>query len=72
MKWLGRCPSCGQWNTFVEQRVAEAPKRASMISVSRQAVPEPLANVRNSNEERVDCGVGEINRLLGGAWCRGL
>lgn len=66
VKWLGRCPACGQWNTFVEQRVAEAPKRASMISVSRQAVPEPLASVRNSNEERVDCGLGEINRLLGG------
>lgn len=71
VKWLGRCPSCGQWNTFVEQRVAEAPKRASMISVSRQAVPEPLANVRNSNEERVDCGVGEINRLLGGGMVPG-
>lgn len=71
VKWLGRCPSCGQWNTFVEQRVAEAPKRASMISVSRQAVPEPLANVRNSNEERVDCGVDEINRLLGGGMVPG-
>lgn len=71
VKWLGRCPSCGQWNTFVEQRVAEAPRRASMISVSRQAVPEPLAKVRNSNEERVDCGIGEINRLLGGGMVPG-
>lgn len=71
VKWLGRCPSCGQWNTFVEQRVAEAPRRASMISVSRQAAPEPLAKVRNSNEERVDCGIGEINRLLGGGMVPG-
>ena len=71
VKWLGRCPSCGQWNTFVEQRVAEAPKKASMISISRQAVPEALAKVKNSNEERVDSGIGEINRLLGGGMVPG-
>jgi DNA repair protein radA len=42
-----------------------------MIGISRQAVPEALAKVKNSNEERVDSGIGEINRLLGGGMVPG-
>lgn len=66
VKWLGRCPSCGQWNTYVEEKVAKVPKRAGLVAVSRQATPQPLSAVESSNEVRIDCRIGELNRLLGG------
>ncbi len=67
VKWLGKCPSCGQWNTYVEEKVVKAPRaRAGLVEVSRQASPQPLSEVESSNELRVDCGIGELNRLLGG------
>ena len=65
-KWLGRCPTCGQWNTYVEERVAKTPTQRSLVQVSRNAVPIPLAEVASSNEVRIDSGLEEVNRLLGG------
>lgn len=65
-KWLGRCPTCGQWNTYVEERVAKTSTQRSLVQVSRNAVPIPLAEVASSNEVRIDSGLEEVNRLLGG------
>lgn len=65
-KWLGRCPSCGQWNTFVEERVVKSPRPSALIEVSRSAVPLPLNTITSSNEVRMDSGLSEVNRLLGG------
>ena len=66
-KWLGKCPQCGQWNTYVEERVAKPTKgRAGLVEVSRNAVPQPLSQVQSSNERRIDSGLEEVNRLLGG------
>lgn len=65
-KWLGRCPACGQWNTYVEQRVVQQPKKGHMVDVSRQAVAIPLTSVSSSNERRLDVGMQEVNRVLGG------
>lgn len=66
-KWLGKCPQCGQWNTYVEERVAKPTKgRAGLVEVSRNAVPQPLSEVQSSNERRIDSGLEEVNRLLGG------
>lgn len=65
-KWLGRCPACGQWNTYVEQRVVQQPRKGHMIDISRQAVAMPLATVASSNEQRLDVGLQEVNRVLGG------
>jgi len=67
VKWLGRCPSCNEWNTFVEERITkEARNRPGLLDVSRNAIPKPLREIENSNEKRIDTRVGELNRILGG------
>ena len=73
-KWLGRCPDCGEWSTFVEE-IREEKKatgfaaRAANIRAPRRAAGTTLAlkEVRAEREGgRLDTGVGELNRVLGG------
>ena len=64
-KWIGRCPSCDGWNSFVEERVVAAPKgRDGVARVPRMAIP--LDQVPPSAEERIPTGIGELDRVLGG------
>jgi DNA repair protein RadA/Sms len=68
-KWIGRCPSCGEWNTYVEEIVQKASdaKTPGITSPSRR-VPKPLAveEISLSTEQRYDIGDKELNRVLGG------
>ncbi len=67
-KWLGRCPACGEWNTFVEQEVSRAPaggSRGSRGAGVRQD-PVPLTEIRADETERLVTGIGELDRALGG------
>jgi len=67
VKWLGRCPACGQWNTYVEEKVVQPTSHTKgLIEISRQAHPQNLREVQSSNEVRLDAGLQEVNRLLGG------
>lgn len=71
-KWLGQCPACGEWNTFVEERIdsgitkgSTASARAARESV-RAAQVVPLADVSADDEARSRTGIGELDRVLGG------
>src|SRR5688572_30817595 len=64
-KWIGRCPQCDGWNTFVEERVVAAPK-ARDGSARPAVVAIPLDQVPRSAEERIPTGIGELDRVLGG------
>jgi DNA repair protein RadA/Sms len=61
-KWLGRCPGCGGWNTFVEEFV-ETRRRPQ---AGPSAVPIPIDSVSLAPEARVPTGIGEFDRVLGG------
>jgi DNA repair protein RadA/Sms len=62
-KWHGRCPGCGEWNTLAEERRATAPSRRS----ARQALrPVALGEVEAPSVERLETGIGELDRVLGG------
>jgi DNA repair protein RadA/Sms len=73
-KWLGRCPDCGEWSTFVEEvreekkTVGFASRVASVKGPGRTAgTTWALKEVRAEQESsRIDTGVGELNRVLGG------
>jgi DNA repair protein RadA/Sms len=65
-KWLGRCNSCGEWNTFVEQRIAQGPARSSSLEQRAVVAPEILDNVTSEQVARIDLMNGEFNRVLGG------
>ncbi|RWU07587.1 DNA repair protein RadA [Pedobacter chitinilyticus] len=69
-KWLGKCPSCQQWNTFVEE-VVEKPSAGSAIWKSstgqqRVAKPSKLEDITSATEERMLTGDAELDRVLGG------
>jgi DNA repair protein RadA/Sms len=66
-KWLGKCPGCQSWNTFVEERPARktAGRPESGISAPRQK-PMPIQEVETSRDARIHTGIGELDRVLGG------
>ncbi|WP_296001270.1 DNA repair protein RadA [uncultured Alistipes sp.] len=67
-KWLGRCPSCGEWNSFTEEVIArESGSVASAIAGCLPATrPERVSDIRKSEVRRIDVGNREVNRVLGG------
>lgn len=75
-KWLGKCPNCGEWNTYVEEVVAkEVPssKRPvpSGLSERGQARPVLLRDITAEKEDRLDLKDQELNRVLGGGLVKG-
>jgi DNA repair protein RadA/Sms len=69
-KWLGKCPSCGEWNTFVEEVQAPAPS-AAVRRTGPPTVPVPITEVPESEEPRSSTGLGELDRVLGGGLVAG-
>ncbi len=62
-KWLGRCPDCGGWNSFVEERVEQAPKGRYMSGSS--SAPHPITQLDMKEEDRIPTGITELDRVLG-------
>lgn len=73
-KWLGRCPACGEWNTFKELRI---PSASSSSAVSPGTSPVPgrsptmLAELDSTPPERFPSGTAELDRVLGGGLAPG-
>jgi len=70
-KWLGRCPDCGEWNTFAEERQEVAPPpgrgRPDQLTLPPTAgVPTPWDAIDSTGESRVPSGIDEFDRVLGG------
>jgi DNA repair protein RadA/Sms len=64
-KWLGRCPSCGEWGTLVEERaLAPAPGVRGAAAAGRPLLR--LVEVEATDAERIPTGVAELDRVLGG------
>ena len=77
-KWNGKCPSCGEWNTFEEDIIEEAPKKSSL-----KAAPSALSGtdcsdkirtlsqIGTDEEIRYSTGAAELDRVLGGGLVKG-
>ena len=65
-KWIGRCNSCGEWNTYVEQRIPKGPARSTSMRKDSYATPISLEEVQSDQVARIDLRNGEFNRVLGG------
>jgi len=65
-KWLGKCPDCGEWNTYVEEVVRTKAPAEHHRDSEKNARPVALSEISSSEEERMDTGIGELNRVLGG------
>ncbi|HOZ70585.1 MAG TPA: DNA repair protein RadA [Chitinophagaceae bacterium] len=71
VKWAGQCPSCGQWNTFVEELVQKDngknnPGWKDYNSEKRTAKTVSLNEIKNTEERRLPTADAELNRVLGG------
>ena len=66
-KWLGRCPSCSEWNTFVEEVIQREKKSSSISSLQEtKSIPVRISEVTPHVENRIDLHDAELNRVLGG------
>ncbi len=72
-KWLGRCPDCNSWNSFTEEvKVAREPaKMVKSKGISARNTPRPMGQIESSVKERLDTGLPELNRVLGGGLIKG-
>lgn len=68
-KWVGKCPSCGEWNTFVEELIRKdsTPKVSYVGQADRPSnKPQLLSDIEVENEPRINTCCNEFNRVLGG------
>lgn len=75
-KWVGKCPNCGEWNTYVEEIVAkESSARNRTVASLRQdkekSRPVLLKEITSEEETRIDLHDAELNRVLGGGLVKG-
>jgi DNA repair protein RadA/Sms len=71
-KWLGKCPSCGQWQTFVEEIQVEK-KTANRLSPTANRQPPVMLNELTLDEQpRSSSGIPELDRVLGGGLVKGM
>ena len=72
-KWLGQCPMCKEWNTFVEEKVstpAAGVSRGSSVAKKKSQIVT-LSSVSTTDEERTKTGIKELDRVLGGGIVQG-
>ncbi len=71
-KWLGKCPACGEWNTFVEEVVSKTgDKKHGIKKGEKKPKPVPIGQITFEKEERIDTRNAELNRVLGGGLVSG-
>src|SRR5690606_15315548 len=71
-KWIGKCPACGEWNTYVEEVVQREELTPTSIwkvgssSVQVASKPKPIADISYQEQQRINTTDQELNRVLGG------
>ena len=73
-KWIGKCPSCNEWNTYVEEVIQKEDKnagRAASKSTQRATKPLRISEIEQSGEIRIVLPDNELNRVLGGGMVPG-
>ena len=70
-KWMGQCPGCREWNTFVEETVIATGKSGKKASLTKKQEPTLLSKVNGENSLRMSTGIREFDRVLGGGIVEG-
>ncbi len=70
-KWVGRCPSCGAWNTMVEERVKAKSSKSISLSSRSLSRPQKVSEIEAIDEPRIKMPSKELNRVLGGGLVAG-
>lgn len=73
-KWMGQCPGCRQWNTFVEETVNTVELKntaGARKQIKEKAQPRVLSEITIRDEDKILTGIGELDRVLGGGIVQG-
>ena len=70
-KWMGQCPGCREWNTFVEETVSKSGKSDSVRMMGEEKKPVTLSGIPDETEIRMSSGIQELDRVLGGGIVNG-
>ena len=70
-KWLGKCPACNSWNTFVEEKVTSTKDKSGKTKVKEKAKPIKLNEIEQIKISRINSGFEELDRVLGGGFVNG-
>jgi DNA repair protein RadA/Sms len=70
-KWLGNCPGCGEWNTFVEEKVFPVKTGSKRRGLVKSSAPVRLSEITVTDEMRIHMPSEELNRVLGGGLVAG-
>lgn len=70
VKWLGKCPDCGSFNTLSEE-VVSIPSKVRGVGIQSSVKPQLLREIKPVNEDRATTGMSELDRVLGGGLVEG-
>lgn len=70
-KWLGKCPACGEWNSFVEEKINTSKSKSSKGRLVKSSTPVKLSEIEITDEARMHMPSEELNRVLGGGLVAG-
>ena len=70
-KWMGKCPSCGSWNTFYEEKLQATSSTGNVVKLKESEKPRRLNSVEGRDEIRSKTGYEEVDRVLGGGLVKG-
>lgn len=65
-KWLGKCPECGQWDSFAEEAEVSVKIKSYLPETAGKVKPKPISSVAKSSVSRLSTGIREFDRVLGG------
>ena len=72
---MGKCPECNKWNSMVEEvreaKTTSTPVNSLTTLTGNASVPKSIGNIKSGEKERIDTGVTELNRVLGGGLVKG-
>ena len=67
-KWLGKCPQCNEWNSFIEEIITKNDSLKSGFKSNKINKPTLITDINYTNENRIITNDQELNRVLGGGW----
>ena len=70
-KWLGQCPECKTWNSFVEEKIIDSSNVLKSVSRGEKLKPMSLSEVKLDKEEKIKTGFSELDNALGGGIVKG-
>lgn len=72
-KWMGQCPACKEWNSMVEEPVSsnKSKSKSGAVFAMEKAKPAPVSTISLDEDDRIQTGIEELDRVLGGGVVKG-